>query len=438
MSFLKYKLDTGMRVILSTQKDTDIFSAGIFINAGSRNESVQNSGHAHFLEHMLFKGTKKGRHVIKELDDLGADYNAETSQEYTAYHISTNSKHNKKVLDILIKLYTEPTFTKEDVESEKNVIIEELNKKYNLRASFINDMFHENYYKGTTLENNVIGTAENINKTTMENLYYFINYNYNPENTVLVVCGNFDKNKIKKFIHKKLNTFYSRFRAPRDTRTNVILCEGARMQKLIDKDNSITCLQQATQNNQTLVLITFQLEKLYYKYYNDISIISSILTVGMTSILMELLRNKHGYIYSIHSYIDGYYDIGTFHILLGCNNEKVYESVKAVLDECFFLQKNGISKELFNVQNKILKTSISTKYVNSDPRSKMEYYGSVELYNILNGRPLNPKIEKYKTKASLAKINDILKTTFVEKKLGIFVYGEIENIKKNLGTLISI
>ena len=152
-------LDNGLKVILVKLKDTAVISMGFFIKAGSRDETNGNGGVAHFLEHMMFKGTKKrnANKLFQQLDAIGAEYNATTAMEYTYYYLYGNMDNTRELLDITIDMYCNPTFSTKELNKERKVIIEEKRMRFDSPYMHLHSMLEKRIFAGTILAQSAIG-----------------------------------------------------------------------------------------------------------------------------------------------------------------------------------------------------------------------------------------------------------------------------------------
>ena len=174
---------------------SDTVSIGIFVRVGSRYENDETNGISHFLEHMMFKGTKHfpSNTLVSNLDNVGASYNAETAYESTSYYISGHKDNIDLFIKIICDIYRFPLFREDDVIVERNVVVEELNMYKDDPHDIINDMIHEKMFQNSALKYSVIGTKKNIMSFTRNDLVKFQKKYYVPDRTVIVIAGNFEK-----------------------------------------------------------------------------------------------------------------------------------------------------------------------------------------------------------------------------------------------------
>jgi len=193
VNFQHEVLDNGLTIIGERNADALSMAGGYFVRTGARDESLEVSGVSHFLEHMLFKGTERrsAEDVNREFDEMGADYNAFTGEEYTVYYGAVLPEQQPKILDLLTDMM-HPTLRVEDFDMEKQVILEEI-AMYKDRPQFtLIDEARSTYYSGHPLGQSVLGTTESITVLQRDQMYEYWSRRYAPNNLLLVLAGNFD------------------------------------------------------------------------------------------------------------------------------------------------------------------------------------------------------------------------------------------------------
>jgi len=193
VKFQKAVLDNGLTVIGEQNAAALSMACGYFVRTGARDETPELSGVSHFLEHMLFKGTERRTPEVvnREFDEMGADYNAFTGEEYTVYYGSVLPEHQPRLLDLLSDMMR-PSLRVEDFDMEKNVILEEI-ALYKDRPQFlVIDEARSTYYKGHPLGQSVLGTTESVSALARDQMYEYWNRRYAPNNLLLTLAGNFD------------------------------------------------------------------------------------------------------------------------------------------------------------------------------------------------------------------------------------------------------
>ena len=334
-----YNLDiNGLNTLLIPMTKTDIVSVGMFIKVGSINETKENNGIAHFLEHLMFKSTVKrpNKKLLNALDNLGTNYNAGTTRDHTYYEINGAKKDINEIIDIIIDLYCNPVYEIDEIELEKGVILEELKMYLDNPSRAIYDYIISEIFKGTPLEKNVIGTDVNIKKFTKEDITNFRKL-YTVENSLLVITGNFEKNtvinlikeKIKDntFNHIKVNDVEITYKVNLNSKPNIYIIPNKSM-------------------NQSYLYVSYYFDKLTFREECILNFLSYYLSSGSTSKLFEVLRNKLGSSYSNEvSTIDFKCESGLFYIYSNINNSQMLESLTEILKILNDLKNINITDE---------------------------------------------------------------------------------------------
>ena len=224
MKYIKKILKNGITIVLVPMKNTNIVTAGFFIKAGSIDETSENNGIAHFLEHMMFKGTtsRTSTELFRQLDIIGAEYNAATTMENTYYYVYGNSNDIKKIVDIMLDIYINPTFKTNEINKEKKVIIEEMRMRYDRPMMKLYSLMHSKLFESTPLARDIIGTADNIYSFKRRDFSEFRQEFYQPESTVIVVTGDFNPTLVYKWIEKSVRSLQNNSDSESDSDSNRI------------------------------------------------------------------------------------------------------------------------------------------------------------------------------------------------------------------------
>jgi predicted Zn-dependent peptidase len=420
-------LPNKMRVLMIPMDNTDTIAVGMFVKVGSRYETAENSGIAHFLEHMMFKGTKhmKTETISHKLDSVGARYNAETSYEQTCYYIYGHKNDTELFIKMISDIYLNPLFNKEDIEIEKGVVIEELNMTADDPSEQLHELIFSNMFTNSSLKMPIIGTLKNIKKYTQQDIIEFRSKFYVPERTVFIIAGNFNKNKTLNLIkgifkHKMTNII----KQDNISRSNLYPLEDPKIQimPLIKIKKSKV--------SQTSVAIVFRSHSIYSGREEIYDLLSDILTTGTSGRLFILLRNKLGAIYFVSSHNVSFMHEGIFTINIGADNNRVSEIIHKVLEELHNIKKNGVTQEELDKAKKIRITSFTLGL--QTPQELLTYYGTTELiYGIDNTNTydnIKNNIKKYE-KITLTEINEVADELFKKQHINIFVNGKPPKLK---------
>jgi predicted Zn-dependent peptidase len=423
----RFILNNNLRVLLVPLKKSDLVTIGIFIKVGSRNENKQENGIAHFLEHMMFKGTTKRpkNKIAEEFDNHGASYNAMTSKEYTGYYVTGHKQDLNLFIDIIIDLYCHPTLLTSDIEKERSVIIEELNMGLNDPSTILMAIMHEKLFPKHPLGIPIIGTKKTILNLEREDFLEFRRNNYTPDNSIMVVCGDIDSKHTIQKIEREFRNYN-----PEKKGTDM-LCPT------IHQEIPYVYLNHNKNMAQTAVMIVFNTGvELNSENSRILDLVADILSSGSSSRLFHILRIKLGVTYFNHSYDISYTDNGLFVIHMGVDNKRVMEVIGVVLDEIYKLKKRGIKKEELKKAKKIRKTSFMLSVQN--PKDFVFFYGLNELFDPIEKFMENKSVDAMHKayteydKITLDAVNNVIKKYFTVDRFNLFVYGNVKDVKNDL------
>jgi len=408
--------DKLMKTLLIPLPTSNTITVGIFIKAGSQNET-KSYGIAHFLEHMTFKGTTKtsSDDLMLKLDSIGANYNAMTGHEFTAYYISGNPLDIDFILETIIDLYLYPTFPEQDIETERNVVMEEQRMNEDSSNRYLTNTIFAEIYRSNkpAIARPIIGYPDTISKFTRKDIIDFRDKNYMGSNCLLCVSGNFAKNKVICHIQKK---FYSILQE-RETDdqlffSNVeqnfvidrVLISNASIKRHININKEI---------KQTVINFVFSCVNANNKYKTHFDLLGDILSNGFSSRLFNLLRNKMGVSYYNNSFIRTFENCGQFVISVGVDHKSIIDTITGIINELKNIKKNGVTIEELTKVKKQNETSLLFQF--KDPHEYLMHYG----LNYLQSKPMYNITDM---------LNDINSVTLDELNYAIgqlFVYNNV-------------
>ncbi|PLX12295.1 MAG: peptidase M16 [Marinilabiliales bacterium] len=331
MDYESYTLENGIRIIHLHSKSA-VGHCGLIINAGSRDEEEHEHGMAHFIEHAIFKGTKKRKayHILSRMDDVGAEINAYTSKEETTIHTSFLTTDYERAMELISDITFNSTFLGKEITREKEVIIEEINSYKDDPAELIFDDFEELIFKNQPLGKNILGNPKDLRRFTKKDIESFIHKNYHTNEMVLCSVGDISFQKFQKLADK----YFGRIKA------NPRLKKRSRIENYIPEKKIIK-----KRTHQTHCIIG----NIAYNSFDYKKIALTLLDnmlggPGLNSRLSLLLREKHGYAYHVESNYSPYSDIGVFSIYFGTDKENFEKCVKLIRKEfeTFRTKKLGI------------------------------------------------------------------------------------------------
>ena len=347
-------------------KDNPTATVLVLVEAGSKYEDKKVNGISHFLEHMCFKGTIKRPKAIdisKELDALGSQYNAFTSQEYTGYYAKSDARHFGQIFDVVSDIYLNSTFPEAEIEKEKGVIIEEINMYEDMPNRHVQDLMMKLLYGDAPAGWNIAGEKKNILAMKRDDFVKYKKSHYLPEATVLVVAGRVTEKEVMKEVNRVFAGIH-RGQKPGMTR----LKESQKKPEVLVK------WKKTDQTHFVLAVRTFD----YWNKKNSVlSVIGGILGGGMSSRLFQKLREEMGVGYYVRAYNDPFTDHGFFQISAGVDNKRINEVIEAVMAECKRLESELITPEELNKVKECLIGNMKLSLESSDDIAN--FYGSQEL-----------------------------------------------------------
>lgn len=366
MNYTKKKLKNGMRIITIPMKDNPTTTVLVLVETGSKYEKKENSGISHFLEHMCFKGTVKrpsAFNITKELDGIGAKYNAFTGQEYTGYYAKSDYKHLDTILDVVSDMYLNPIFPDKEIEKEKGVIIEEINMYQDLPQRIVWDELHKLLYGDTPAGWNIAGTKDNIRKMNRTDFIDYRGRHYVASATTVIVSGKIKEAEVFKKVSK---AFKDIGKWKKDEKEKVVEVQKEPQVAIHYKDT-----------DQTHLILGARSFNTYNKYNPIIMVLDAILSGGMSSRLFQKLRDEMGICYYVGAENNEYTDHGFFSVFAGVDSKRVAQAIQTILQEMNKLKSLQVDQEELNKAKQYLIGNLNLSLESSD--SLAMYYGMQEV-----------------------------------------------------------
>lgn len=306
-------LDNGIRLVHHPVRG-GVAHCGIIINAGSRDESDDEQGLAHFIEHMLFKGTgrRKAYHILSFLDDVGGELNAYTTKEETAIYASVLKEHYKRAVELIGDIISNATFPVRELEKEKEVVIEEINSYLDTPAELIFDEFDGLVFSNASIGRSILGTPESIRDFTVEKIRRFIATNYDTGRMVFCSTGDITPREADRLFRKHFGGI------PPNSGT---------VRKRFDPGYNPVTITKETGTNQAHCITGNIAYNLHDSRRPVMYLLNNILGgQGLNSRLNMSLREKNGYAYNVESNYHPYVDTGLFSIYFGTDERNIAKS----------------------------------------------------------------------------------------------------------------
>lgn len=330
----KHTLDNGLRIVMEKIDYLKSASIGIWVNIGSNNENEETNGMSHFIEHMLFKGTKnrKANEIAGEIDSMGGQINAFTSKEYTCFYIKVLKDNIKESLDILSDMFFNSLFLQEEIDKEISVVIEEIKMYEDSPEDIVHDKLSEIIFSNSPMAYNILGTEKTLKAFNSENVKNYMEENYSPYNTVIAIAGNFDEEELIKIIENKFKHWNNK-----KVKNTLINNSGYQRQVTgINKDLE-----------QLHICIGNKTVGRHDKRYHPLLVLNNIFGGTMSSRIFQEVREKKGLVYTIYSYVYNYTNTGIFSIYAGMSHNQIEEALRTILKETVNIKNGNITQEEF-------------------------------------------------------------------------------------------
>lgn len=329
-------LNNRIRIATDRMDSVESVTLGVWVGVGSRQESARTNGTAHFLEHMVFKGTKtrNAKQIAEEVEASGGALNAWTSRECTAYHARLPSEKWQCGLDIVTDLISNHTLDSAELEREKNVILQEIGMSNDTPEDVAFDALYAAAYPQQSVGRSILGTAEVIGSLERKHLDDFARNNYKPQNIVVAAAGKIDHGQLVERVERRLGAMVGGdWQQPKPIKY-------AGGNKFLTK-----------KLEQTHLVMGMSAPSYGHELYFPLLVFSAALGGGMASRLFQEIREKRGLVYSVHTFFSPYRDDGLFGIYAGTSKDKISELITAAGKEFASLSRSATAAELERAKN---------------------------------------------------------------------------------------
>jgi predicted Zn-dependent peptidase len=410
-----FKLKNGMRVHLAEFKGTQAVTALVLCRVGSRNEEKKISGASHFIEHLMFKGTKKRPTTLdisRALDGVGAEYNAYTGKNLTGYYIRIDSAHTDLAVEMLHDMLFHSKFDIKELNRERGVVIEEINMYRDNPMMHVEDLLEQLVFEGNTLGWEIAGTHKTMKAMTRKDILAFRDEFYVPSRMVVAIAGKIPKN-IKPLLNKTFGSVKEAKKEPREFVKFGGVTESKKPRASV----------QYKKTEQMQVAIGFESFGSQDKRNNALKLLSVILGGTMSSRLFISVRERKGLAYLIRSTNSAYDETGVFTIHAGLDKDRLKLAMKTIMQEVRKIKKDLVTTEELKQAKDHVRGQIMLQLENSSARAS--WYGRGELFHKKVKTP-EEFIEKL-SKVTKAQIRDAAREIFDEKKMRLAAIGPYKN-----------
>lgn len=339
-------LPNGLRIVSEYMPHVRSVSVGIWIASGSRHEALEENGIAHFIEHMLFKGTKNrsAEEIAREVDSSGGHLDAWTAKELVSYNTKVLADNLPQAFDVLADLVLNPLLREEDVEKEKGVILEELKMEVDNPEYLVHEMFSSGYYKTHPLGRSILGTKQSVKSFTPQMLRSFYERHYVPANLIITAAGRIQHRCVVELVERYFRS---------------LLVGSALPQVTAPKNHPALALKNKRSLEQAHLVLGVPTYSLQHPGRFGAYVLSTVLGGGMSSRLFQNVREKRGLAYSVFSELTLYRDSGLLSVYAGTSVETAQQVIELTMQEFRCLKDKLVTDEELRRAKDHLKGSIA-------------------------------------------------------------------------------
>lgn len=414
MEYKLHKLSSGLPLITVPMPSLESATVTIWVKTGSRNEDKKVGGISHFLEHIVFKGSKKrpsARKISQAVDAMGGEFNAATSKEWTNFYIKAGKENLEEAIDILSDMVLNPLIKSEEIEREKGTIIQEIRMYEDTPMLRIGDVFEELIFDGNSLGWDTAGSEKTVKAITRNDFVAYRKAHYHPENMLVTVAGGIDEKKTLKLAEKYFSGL-----AKETSKFGFDVFEK--------KQKAPKFKLNTKKSEQAHLILGFTAEGRNYEGRFAQSLLSAILGGGMSSRMFIEVRERRGLAYSVRTSIERYQEIGYMGTYAGVNVDKVDEAIKVILDQHYGLAsgKYKVSQAELDKAKGYIKGGLALAL--EDTKDVSGFFGEPQLFGseVLTPNEIFEKIDK----VTLKDINFEAKKLFVSKNLNLAIIGPFD------------
>ena len=412
MIYKKTVFDNGTKIITESVSHAKSVSLGIWVNAGSRDELDKERGIFHFIEHMIFKGTKSRSaiQIAKDLDTIGGFSNAFTSKEQTCFHARVLDKHLQFLTDLFSDIFINSVFAEKDLELEKSVVLQEISMMEDIPDEYVHVLSDQTFWEGDPLGRPILGTRETVSKITRKEILDYVARFYSPKRVVIAAAGNVD--------HNILVDYFKPFLEPLSEENNVSL---VRPTPLITP----TISSYPKELEQVHLCLGAQASSLSGEKRFAEAIFNTILGGNMSSRLFQEIREKRGLAYSVYSYISAYIDTGLFRIYMAIDKKNINRILELIGQLIKGIQNGDLSDDDIERAKDYLMGGILLGSENTGNLMMRLAKNEFIFGRYISYEELIKELEK----VTLNEVIDVSKRVFSSGKVSLTVLGPVDRDK---------
>jgi len=357
-------LGNGLRILTERMTQVRSVSIGVWLTRGSRHESADQSGIAHFVEHMLFKGTaaRTAEDIAQAIDSIGGQLDAFTAKEYASYYIKVLDEHLPLAMDILADIVRNPAFSDEDIEREKKVVVEEIKMVEDTPDDLVHELFTQGFWENHPLGRPILGTRETVESFDATVLRNYFRQAYTAQNLIVSAVGNLEHDRVRALVDDKFGSLVADGE-PFGEHAPSVVPKVLIRNKELEQSHICVGVSSYQQNH----------DDRYASY-----LLNTLLGGSMSSRLFQNVREKRGLAYAVFSGLSAYRDAGSFTVYAGCSNDAVGQVIDLVVEELRGVKQAPVPVAELQRAKDHLKGSLMLSLENT--ASRMSHLARQEIY----------------------------------------------------------
>lgn len=415
MNYKKTILKNGLRLITAPMKDTQTATVMVMVGVGSRYENDKERGLSHFIEHMMFKGTKKRPNtqiIANELDAIGGEFNAFTGKTATAYYAKSDAKHLDITLDVISDMFLNSKLESKEIEKERGTILQELNMYEDMPMRSVEDVYEGLLYGNQKLGREIIGTKETISSVVRKDFVNYIKKFYVATDTVICVAGKINEDKII----KKVEKIFSQMNQNNEPD----------FEKVLEVQKSPQVKIKNKKTDQTHLILGVRAYEEGHKDEYVLSLLSIILGGNMSSRIFINVRERQGLAYYVHTGTESYQEAGYLATSAGVEHKNLNKAVETILNEYKKISSKKVTPQELQKAKDYIKGKSVMGLESSNSVASFLIGQEIMKEKILTPKEIFKKIDKVTQEDILRVAKDI----FRNEKLNLALIGPHKKTKE--------
>lgn len=421
--YSKYTLSNKVRVLLAPLHDTKTVTVLVIFGVGSRYEHKKINGISHFIEHMMFKGTQRRPTTLsisKELDSVGAEYNAYTGKDLTGYYVKINKEHLALALDILSDMLFNSKFDSAELEREKKVICEEIHMYQDNPMMYVDTLLEQAMFPGSSLGWDIAGSDDTVNGMTRDQMRAYIDEYYEPNNVVVGVSGNFEDTTARELIESHFGKTWQATKKPKPFQPFKA-----------SSSEKPTVLTHYKETEQVQLALGFPAYHYLHPDVQALNLLTVILGGNMSSRLFINIRERLGLCYYIKASHQPYQDTGNFYVQAGLDKTRIKKAITVILKELKKMRDKGVTKSELKQAKDFISGKMALQL--EDSESVVSWYVTQE---VMTNKTMTPE-EKLESiyQVTSEDVQRVAREIFNENRASLAIIGPYKDEKDFLPLL---